>query len=381
MSNQNVKFKIFTSIKKQRNYDRQDEKQIFDVIQKDVLSISKAKYYGVNVKVKRTSDGSAESLVAYMLRSDTYTADIKKIEVDKNFKVKSIQDDYDDTEDIDEEDFNLTNEIAEYQSVDFVIATPVPEIPSAKKAVETIHEQATNAGFTSKMLIGQEARVSNYQRYLSTGLHGFVNIGHGSPRGIILDDGVLHANWFQDLSNNVLSQTVIYFNSCQVFNPPLQTAIMNANARTFIGGIVNLQIGPSEEVCKCFWKKAFTGGYGMESSVHNCESDNYPRQNSHGFSGDSGAFNTGEIIVFDHINFRGHHRHIFGMEKNLNHPEDKSLNDRISSFVVVSGVWRLYRHANFISQLGGEFGPGRYKWVGDVGVMNDQVSSMKCIRS
>jgi hypothetical protein len=87
------------------------------------------------------------------------------------------------------------------------------------------------------------------------------------------------------------------------------------------------------------------------------------------------------IIVFKHDNFRGHHRYIFGMERNLNHPDDRRLNDKISSFVVLSGEWKFCRHSNFRDGVGGEFGPGAYRWVEAVGVANDQVSSLRCLRS
>jgi hypothetical protein len=88
---------------------------------------------------------------------------------------------------------------------------------------------------------------------------------------------------------------------------------------------------------------------------------------------------SGHIIIFQHANFRGHHRHIFGEERNLNHPEDRTLNDKMSSFVVLSGTWKLYQHKNFDRAYDREFSPGEYKWVGSVDVENDQVSSLKCI--
>lgn len=85
-----------------------------------------------------------------------------------------------------------------------------------------------------------------------------------------------------------------------------------------------------------------------------------------------------QIIIFEHRDFRGRHRHIFGHEANLNHPEDNSMNDRMSSFVVLSGEWSLFRHANFVDQVGGRtFGPGQYEWVGDFNVPNDEVSSLR----
>jgi hypothetical protein len=85
------------------------------------------------------------------------------------------------------------------------------------------------------------------------------------------------------------------------------------------------------------------------------------------------------IIVFQHANFRGHHRHIFGLEDNLDDPEDRTLNDQISSFVVLSGTWQLFKHANFVEPYPRTFGPGQYEFVGDFGVENDQVSSLRAV--
>jgi hypothetical protein len=84
------------------------------------------------------------------------------------------------------------------------------------------------------------------------------------------------------------------------------------------------------------------------------------------------------IIIYQHRDFRGAHRHIFGNEANLNNPEDRGLNDAMSSFVVLSGNWALFRHSNFVDQVGGRtFGPGQYEWVGDFNIPNDAVSSLR----
>lgn len=88
----------------------------------------------------------------------------------------------------------------------------------------------------------------------------------------------------------------------------------------------------------------------------------------------------GHIIVFQHANFRGHHRHIFTEERNFNHSEDKTLNDKISSFIVVSGTWKFYRHSGFNIPYAPDFGPGEYPWVEAVQVENDQISSARCVR-
>lgn len=85
------------------------------------------------------------------------------------------------------------------------------------------------------------------------------------------------------------------------------------------------------------------------------------------------------IIIFQHADFRGHHRHIFGEEKNLNHPDDRSLNDKMSSFVILEGKWQFFRHAEFKIPYEPILGPGVYRWVGDHKIENDQVSSLKSV--
>ncbi len=84
------------------------------------------------------------------------------------------------------------------------------------------------------------------------------------------------------------------------------------------------------------------------------------------------------IIIFEHTEFRGRHRHIFGFEKDLKHSDDTTLNDRMSSFVVLSGTWQLFKDKNFLGgQLGSNFGPGEFPTV--PGVVNDAVSSLKAV--
>jgi hypothetical protein len=85
------------------------------------------------------------------------------------------------------------------------------------------------------------------------------------------------------------------------------------------------------------------------------------------------------IVIFQHRDCRGHHRHIFEQERNLNHPEDRSLNDSMSSFVILEGKWQFFRHANFGVPYAAILGPGVYRWVGDHGIENDQVSSLKSV--
>lgn len=296
--NENIKIKVFAAGKKQKTYDQRDEGLIVNTIRQHVLPRAKADYHSVKVKVKRKGDQSPEYLIAYMLRKDTYTADVWRVDVDDNFDLQTIKEDYDDSSDYDDEEDN-EEEGATYapgESFDFIAATPVPEIESAKQAVEMAHRIAVDCGLKSKILLGTDATVGNYKHHLASGLKGFVNVGHGYTGGIILEDGRLRSTWFLGLSGKPIAPAVVYFNSCQVFNPPLQPAVMHAGARTYIGGIVNLLIGPSEEVCKCFWTKSLTQGERMGDALHSCERAHYPTQGAHGISGDMGLFEAKHTI-------------------------------------------------------------------------------------
>ncbi|MCP5002647.1 MAG: hypothetical protein GY941_01655 [Planctomycetes bacterium] len=288
----NVKVKVFGSSKESKSYDVQDEQKIANTIYEKVLPSTGIAYHSVKVKVKRKAQQKPDHLIAYMLRKDTYTADVVKVDIDENYKVKNVIENYDDSGEEDEEneeDAAFYKEGMEY-GVDFIAATPELGIPTAVDAVNRLHDMATNAGLNSKKLLGSAANMANYKNYLKSDLKGFVNIGHGYTGGIVLDDGTLTANWFNSLTAQPVKPAVVYFNSCQVFNPPLQPAVMQSGARTYIGGIVNLGIGPSEEVCKCFWARSLKLLKNMGANLQQCEKEKYPTQGAHGISGDTALF-------------------------------------------------------------------------------------------
>ncbi len=292
-SYENIKIKVFGSKKEYADYDRQDENKIVTSIREKVLPKTDIEYYSVSVKVKRKADRTPDYLIAYMLRKDTYTADVVKIEIDQDYGVGNVVKDYDDSGEEEEEEEEMeadySEEVSEY-ACDFIAATPCPGIPTAVAAVNHLHSLATSVGLKSVKLIGPAASLANYKTYLKSGLKGFVNIGHGYTGGIVLDDGTLTAGWFNSLAGAPLKPAVVYFNSCQVFNPPLQPAVMHAGARTYIGGKVNLRIRTSEEVCKCFWERSLRHLTCMGANLRLCEKQKYHAQGHHRISGDTGVF-------------------------------------------------------------------------------------------
>lgn len=145
--------------------------------------------------------------------------------------------------------------------VEFVAATPVPYIKTAKQYVEKVYADANAHGYKTIKLEGNAASIENYKNYLSCPqLKGFYNIGHGSPSGIMLSNGILSAKDFNAMQQKLQEKTVIVLNSCQVFNDPLKSAVIaGADPQKYTGGISSLRIGTSEPASACFWSHAFNG--------------------------------------------------------------------------------------------------------------------------
>ncbi len=337
-----VPIRLFPSRGKYANLDTQDETQVAEIIRKEVLPNTKADYYRVDVKIKRR-DQAPKYLIAYLLRKDIYLAEVVRVDLESDYSSANVTWDYDDSEEKEEDEdtepgpSSMADEEGYAGPYDFVASTPVPEISTARAAVENLHSLFTSLGFRSRMLKGPEATVATYKELLSSGLKGFVNIGHGNPNGIALYDGALNAAWFNAVANQALKPGVVYFNSCQVHNSPLEPAVMKAGARTFIGGNVNLAIGPSEAVCQCFWNNILNAGQHMGATLTQCEKDKYPTQGAHGISGDTGPF-------FNEVLHLAHAMWIHGHSIQIEYP------DRISK------IWR----AGFFAHIEGKAGTNNW---------------------
>jgi hypothetical protein len=228
-------------------YGAQESKKIQRAVLERLLRPSKEPYHRVQVSVKHGTDGAPLALDAFMLRAYTYTADIVRLGIDADYNVVSVDTTYAGEEPrLRRPDPRPEARLPE--DADMVFGTPVLEIPDGPRRRSRKLHDAIAAGFKAVKLLGPAANRANYAKYLTGHLKAFGNVGHGYTGGIVLADGNLTSAMVERLQRRALRPEVIYFNSCQVFNPPLQPAIMAAGARTFIGGKINLLIGDSEEV-------------------------------------------------------------------------------------------------------------------------------------
>jgi hypothetical protein len=251
------------------------------------------KFATIDVKVVKKDLG--RQLVAFMKARDTYlfetsiislTRDNRVTRLEPNVTVQRMR--------VVLPNFPVIVNLCPDNTVQAVFATPADDIASAVEGVEQACITAENAGLKCKNLIGDQASVAAYKAYLTfcPKLKAFGNIGHGNTNGIILaNNEVLDHGWFNALNDTTMDGIVTYFNSCQVHNNPLDPAIMSAGTRTFIGGDINLGIGTSEEVFKCFWEEVLVNKRRMGTALELCEQNEYPLTGAHGISGDENWFN------------------------------------------------------------------------------------------
>lgn len=251
------------------------------------LDSGKVSYSEARVKVLYNTANEPESFIVYLLQKDTYLIETAKIALGKDYSVISTEINYQEKA-ADTQDATIFATCPN-TSVQMVFSTCETGIPTAVAAVDRAGELAAQAGYTYVILKGSQENVAAIQNWLSCpNLIAYGRVGHGNTNGILLYDGTLSYTWFQGLSASALNGSVLYFNSCQVHNSPLEPAIVNAGVQKFIGGNDNLYIGPSEDVFKCFWEDTMDGA-NMTPTLSSCEVEYYPYTGAHGISPASGS--------------------------------------------------------------------------------------------
>lgn len=85
----------------------------------------------------------------------------------------------------------------------------------------------------------------------------------------------------------------------------------------------------------------------------------------------------GHVVLFNDVNLRNDHRHVFNVETNL---DANSFNDVTSSIAVLENNWFTYRDASLHHAYDVTLGEGLFPWVQDVGIANDAISSLSVAR-
>jgi hypothetical protein len=93
-----------------------------------------------------------------------------------------------------------------------------------------------------------------------------------------------------------------------------------------------------------------------------------------------------EVIIYVDTEFGGLHTHLFQSVEDFTKLElggvnggiNGNWNDKVSSFVIVSGRWQFFTNVGFNSQEGPVLGPGLHP-VLPAGINNDSISSARTV--
>ena len=281
-----------------------DAKKIIKTVRKEFnLDDRRMNYHRAAIDViDEDCDAEGDFLVVYFLLKDKYTTEISKVILSGNYEVLYIENDHK----MKPGETSTGRLITERgtcpdDSVEIVLSTCCTDIPTAVDGINYSYTAAVNAGYNTVKLLGSQENTTDIDHWLSCpNLKYWGRIGHGYTGGIVLDNGNLTSGYFDSLPTGALEGISLYFNSCQVFNNPLKTSILNKDAYKFIGGICSLYIGPSEEVFMCwndknFYQIAPPGGDPDEMCYwsEECESSTgYPELGCHGCGGPGLVFPT-----------------------------------------------------------------------------------------
>ncbi len=177
----------------------------------------------------------------------------------------------------------------------FLFDTPADNIPTAVSAINTVSGYATNQQYSVDKKLGAQATLSAIENGITgDNFIAMGNIGHGNTTGILLYDGFLDYTWFGAQN---LSGKVFFFNSCEVYNEPMKSAMLNSgHAKTYAGGVLDLPIGTSELVFQDFWNYTLNDGASMGAALSQA-AVNHGLQNFYGIGGDVGILDASSQIA------------------------------------------------------------------------------------
>lgn len=85
-----VPISVFDSAAEHAERDKADEDMVAEIVRTHVLSQAASPYRRVDVSIERGPDALPTRLTAYLLRSDTYTAEVVHLDVDRSYAVERV---------------------------------------------------------------------------------------------------------------------------------------------------------------------------------------------------------------------------------------------------------------------------------------------------
>jgi len=236
-----------------------DMGKLIDVIRTN-MDLEEENLGSVKVQIIYNEKQELDSILVHTFSNKYWCSSVTQIKLNESYEVIDIDYGYEEQAKEMHNQPTVWGNACPDEEVEFVAATPNPEVPSAKQVILDVVELAKNNTLKTVTLIGKDANKANYTKYLDCPkLKGFFSVGHGSSTGIVLYDGTLYHDTISSLYKEKFSEkTVILLNSCRVHNTPLKDSFaIHAKAQKYIGGITTLNMIKAENVSRCFWTASF----------------------------------------------------------------------------------------------------------------------------
>lgn len=280
-----IKFSFFPNVK--TKFIASDElaasqSRIVELVKKILNLSNDSSYREVKISLIYNDQNVVKAILVYLLSSQHKSFETVKINLTDNFKVISIEKNYQvQLNDLMQSEAYAENRAPKCpnQKVQFIVGNNFGGDASVEKETVTVYLLAQAKGYRPVFMDtnnpkGPLPTIQSYENWLScTNVKGFYNESHGSTHGILLEDGeLLYSHVEKDLVGK-LKDKIVLFDSCSTFNDPLLSAMIHpekGNAQQYVAGIVPLPFGASERVASCFWWSAFKSGALTQDLIENC---------------------------------------------------------------------------------------------------------------
>lgn len=280
----NIKTKYLMSVNAMKMV--QIENQVIELVKKTLNINSESPYRTVRIRLIYNDQNEVKALIVYLLSSINKSLDLVRINLNDNFTVASIINDYQ----LQQADLSQSPNYAHKlsakcpdDSVQFVIGNNFDGDASVEKEIQRVYQFAKDKGYNPVLMNindanGPQPTVQAYENWLQCpNVKGFYNESHGWEAGIVLsDDEFMFTRVDRELTNK-LHHEIILFDSCLTFHNPLLAAITDVNrgnVQQYIAGFISLPFGASERTAACFWKAAFNKQELNQKMLGDCAKQN-----------------------------------------------------------------------------------------------------------
>jgi hypothetical protein len=250
---------------------------------KNLLNINSASpYRGVRLQFIYNNKNQVEAILVYLLSNKTKSYELIKITVTPALTYLSMERPYHlKSSDLSQLPAYANPKIPRCPdpAVQFAIGNNFKGDVSVETEVQKVYKLAQANGYNPILMDVNDSNtpqptIQAYLNWMSCpNLKGFYNESHGSTEDILLSDGDFTYTIIQKNLKDKLKSEIVLFDSCDTFNDPLLSTMVNTNqadSQQYIAGIVPLPFGSSERTASCFWAAALQHQELTQALIENC---------------------------------------------------------------------------------------------------------------